>query len=518
MGGFGRFAPAAMIVAAMAVTLIAMDGSSPGTPAGIATAIEPAAERSGHDHSQHDHAAATPGSPAGATGSTAASPTHDGPEHSHTQLAAADVDRYIGDEVRPLSGEQAGLYAVTLPDGEQLVTHGPDLHLADGELPPPSSERRPPVCVQASAQHVLYGRPAGAPDRTAEVVGQIRDEIARMNAVLNRDSLASGGPVADYRVLCDGAGQVRVDSFVNPGDASFSSVVGAARAAGFNRGDVNYTVFYDASNGCGIGSIYSDDRLAADNWNNRGGGYGIAYAGCWQGVPMHESAHNMGAVQYGAPHSTGSGAHCADEWDVMCYRDGGDRNQTMSTVCSDVERFDCGNDDYFDSAPEPGEYLATHWNLGSPLNRFIAFDGQVSAPDPDPSTAVLVPGTPVKGRTGRPRSVRYYKVEVPAGRSSLTVSLDGPSNRAGKAASRKRARSAGKRKARKAKRASVPDLDLRTRHGAAPGAADSVCPPLPSRSDESCSITNPTPGWWYVAVELFRGKGKQPFRLTAELG
>jgi alpha-tubulin suppressor-like RCC1 family protein len=35
--------------------------------------------------------------------------------------------------------------------------------------------------------------------------------------------------------------------------------------------------------------------------------------------------------------------------------------------------YDCGHDDYFDAAPEPGEYLASHWNVGSTLNRFIAF-------------------------------------------------------------------------------------------------------------------------------------------------
>ncbi len=416
--------------------------------------------------------------------------------------------------MQPLDGEQAGLYAVALPDGEQLVTHGPDLHLADGELPPPGEERRPPICAETNAQHVLYGRPAGAPDRTAEVEGQIRDEIARMNAVLNRDSLASGGPVADYRVLCDGAGEVRVDSFVNPGDASFSSVVAAARAAGFSRGDLNYTVFYDGSNGCGIGSIYNDDRLAADNWNNRGGGYGIAYAGCWQGVPMHENAHNMGAVQYGAPNSTGSGAHCNDEWDVMCYSDGGDRNQTMQSVCG-AERFDCGNDDYFDSAPEPGEYLSTHWNIGSRLNRFLVFNGELTTPDPDPATAVLVPGVPVKGRTGRASSVRTYKVEVPAGQTSLELTLDGPGKGSVKSRYRKRARSAASGKARKAKRAAIADLDLRLRPGAAPSAGDSVCPPLRNRSDETCAIASPAPGWWYVTVELRKGQAKQPFRLTA---
>jgi Bacterial pre-peptidase C-terminal domain len=512
MGGLGRFAPALLIIAAMATTFLAMDGPPPGQTAVPVATAEPVAERTAHTHSQPEQTAAE------APGEVPPAHAHTEAEHSSTQLTATEVDRYLGGQVRPLEGEQAGLYAVRLPDGEQLVTHGPDLHLAETEAPPPTEERRPPVCAGQNAQHVLYGRPAGAPDRSAEVVGQIRDEIARMNAVLNRDSLASGGPTADYRVVCDGAGEVQVDSFVNTGDASFSSVVSAAKAAGFDRGDLNYTVFYDAHNGCGIGSIYSDDRLAADNWNNRGGGYGIAYAGCWQVVPMHENAHNMGAVQYGAPNSTGSGAHCNDESDVMCYRDGGDRNQTMATVCTDVERFDCGNDDYFDTAPEPGDYLATHWNLGSRLNRFLVFNGELSQPDPDPSTASLVPGTPVNGRTGRARSVRYYKVEVPVGQSSLQVSLDGPGAGVRKSGKQRRARSAAQGKARKAKRAQAVDLDLRVRPGAAPGAADSVCRPLRGSSDETCAVANPAPGWWFVAVELRKGRAKQSFRLIAGLG
>jgi hypothetical protein len=34
-------------------------------------------------------------------------------------------------------------------------------------------------------------------------------------------------------------------------------------------------------------------------------------------------------------------------------------------------RFDCNKDTYFDTQPESGEWLNTHWNVGSTLNRFL---------------------------------------------------------------------------------------------------------------------------------------------------
>ena len=85
---------------------------------------------------------------------------------------------------------------------------------------------------------------------------------------------------------------------------------------------------------------------------------------------MHENGHNQGAVQPGAPHAT-PGGHCWDENDVMCYADGTRTDQPIENRCAETS-FDCGCDspaadgnDYFDSAPEPGEYLSTHWNIGS---------------------------------------------------------------------------------------------------------------------------------------------------------
>ena len=154
-------------------------------------------------------------------------------------------------------------------------------------------------------------------------------------------------------------------------------MLSSARAAGFDSSRADYTIFFDSSAPptCGTGTYSPDGRLAADNQNNAGGDYAVVYSNCWTDrTAMHENGHNQGAVQYDAPFSTGDGAHCNDGHDVMCYSDGGDRDVGMSVFCADRMRFDCRHDSYFDTAPEAGEYLESNWNLGSGLNRFIAFD------------------------------------------------------------------------------------------------------------------------------------------------
>jgi hypothetical protein len=282
-------------------------------------------------------------------------------QHSHGGV--------LGDHFERLPN---GLYRVTLEDGYVMTTHGPDPKSAfDGhgiDLGPGDPEREP-VCATDYYQHVLYGRPAHITQtRLPSVIEEIRTHFRRMNAVLNEDALESGGTTADYKVLCDSSGKIQVDEFVNnlllP---DVYSIIGAARAAGFNKPNVDYTIFYDGNFPavCGIAEFADDDSLSESNRNNSGG-YGITYEDCWfSRTPMHENGHNQGAVQNGAPDSDGGG-HCSAHYDVMCY-------PSNNRPCPDVMHYDCGFDSYFDASPEPGEWLADHWNIGSRLNRFIVF-------------------------------------------------------------------------------------------------------------------------------------------------
>jgi hypothetical protein len=137
------------------------------------------------------------------------------------------------------------------------------------------------------------------------------------------------------------------------------------------RNAIVYADWLYAGDGvAGYASFYVDDRPGATNPSNTGSLYGFvfgngtnAFVNPRRTSVLHEMAHTLGAVQATAPHATGAG-HCTDEYDVLCYRDGGPNNaMTFSCGSATDSLFDCGADDYFSPSPLAGTYLATHWNV-----------------------------------------------------------------------------------------------------------------------------------------------------------
>jgi hypothetical protein len=398
-----------------------------------------------------------------------------------------------------------GLFRVRIPGGGSVLTHGPDPKQAmnpldpDGALPGGASERST-VCADDHYQHVLYAHLAGSPNQLSAQAPVIRTSMRQINALLNADSLTSGGPSADYKVLCDAAGEIRVDSFATPG-IEIAQVIAAAKRSGFSDPRADYTIFVDAiSTYCGIATYQPDARLSPDNRSNQGGGYALSYQDCWlDETPMHENAHNQGAVQADSPNSTGSGGHCADERDALCYSpDGGDRNQGGTVArCSDRVHFDCAADDYFDSAPEPGEYLAGHWNLGSPLNSFIAFGqgAQLDPPCADEACAAAVePGAPPRTATAAPAGGwTYHRFAVPRGRKRLDVGIDGPCEPRTASCETKLALYLRRRKPPTERRS-----DCRSQ---APGA------------DQLCRVRRPRPGSWYAGIRTISAEPGTAFTI-----
>src|SRR3954451_18853567 len=146
--------------------------------------------------------------------------------------------------------------------------------------------------------------------------------------------------------------------------SDFWGTVTALKNLGYSNPHRKYLLFADANELCGIGTLYADTSVKG-NYND---GYAASYSrvdtNCWStshSVAAHELTHNLGGVQAPAPHSTPNG-HCYDDADLMCYVDG--PGVVMKQVCASAQEqlLDCNHDDYFNTDPAPGSFLAGSWN------------------------------------------------------------------------------------------------------------------------------------------------------------
>jgi len=279
---------------------------------------------------------------------------------------------------------------------------------------------RKPFCVEQDGEYktqIIYARPSDAQDRYDAIAPELITWIAQGNGLVNHEA-EKFGMTADIKIACAG-GEISVLNIKLPKSASeynthdgksTPAIAASLKELGYKNSKTKYIVYYDGNtDGCEGGKAKcsgqaspkaQDDRLSEDNMYNSGPDYSLLYDVGLAELPqrfhtsldmlapivmLHEYSHTLGAVQSSAPHSTkdeeeGAG-HCNDEYpqeqggnDVMCKSD--KEGSVFTDSCKDtgyVFHFDCNNDDYFNPKPEPGSYLATHWNLGSPLNRYFKF-------------------------------------------------------------------------------------------------------------------------------------------------
>jgi hypothetical protein len=160
----------------------------------------------------------------------------------------------------------------------------------------------------------------------------------------------------------------------------------------------------------------SGDRAGAGNVHNRGGFASVLFSrdgndapgpsshGWWPEGMLHEITHNLGGVQWSAPHSTEPAGfndprygHCWQGYDVMCYVEDSGAAHALRNDCPRIggaipQTYDCGRDDYFNPAPPAGSYLATHWNVYD--NAFLASCAEI-VPACGGGMAGVVPQPPV---------------------------------------------------------------------------------------------------------------------------
>jgi len=282
---------------------------------------------------------------------------------------------------------------------------------------------------------VVYAYGSDQPDRSATWTDSLQGDVSRIEQFL---ALQSGGRRALRFDMGTNCGSQYVDVQVVPLPHPRSYYTGLSTDAEFDaiRDDVaaqlanptgprNVFILADgmsAGSVYGIGEVYDNaaggtDRPDASNIHNFGDLTGIMFvtpgtspnASGWQPtVMLHEITHNLGGVQETAPHET-SFAHCTDGQDIMCYGDGSPEGAAYNpNVCPYIsgalsQTYDCGRDDYYDPAPAPGSYLATHWNvynsafMAACSQLGTACGGDIVPTPPVNATAPTVIGTPRRG-------------------------------------------------------------------------------------------------------------------------
>lgn len=154
---------------------------------------------------------------------------------------------------------------------------------------------------------------------------------------------------------------------------SFDNTIKALQRAGYKASNRKYVLFAESRSLCGIGTVFSDSNPSVGNRNNGGASYARVDKDCWNGATAaHEITHMLGGVQLGAPNAT-KGFHCTDDSDLMCYADAA--GVRMRKVCSSSQEIylDCNKNDYFNTAPARGSYLASHWDVAQ--NSFLIGGG-----------------------------------------------------------------------------------------------------------------------------------------------
>ncbi|MFJ7158673.1 RICIN domain-containing protein [Streptomyces sp. NPDC101118] len=249
-------------------------------------------------------------------------------------------------------------------------------------------------------------------DRFSQYVASFRKWAADADLIYSASAQETGG-VRHIRYVTAADCTPTVLNIELPDSAlsEFSATNRALAGKGLDRRDRKYMIFADTQVYCGIGTFNGDERPGQANLSNFGPSYGRTDSGCWGGhTAAHELGHNLGAVNNSAP-NTSRGAHCTDEYDVMCYSDTPYYPQ-MRYVCNNQAKeniLDCNHDDYFHTSPRAGSYLATHWNIAD--NQFLmrgkggGGGGTDPKPDPTPTpTPTTRPGTGPDVKVGQIRS------------------------------------------------------------------------------------------------------------------
>jgi hypothetical protein len=323
-------------------------------------------------------------------------PVHIDPMPAGVTLASpTDTESlYARSGAVPLTVEQ--LSASAVPPGTSVIP-GLTKHVA-------------PSCTGTGTDgkraQAMYVHESDTADRYSKVLTLLRNEVANVDDTYAVSSEKTGGDLRVRWVHDASCAPVILDVALPPGSlgADFDATISALANLGFDDPNRKYVAFADANEFCGIGTVYQRDTTVGNPNDGYAASYSRIDANCWstsESVAAHELTHNLGGVQRSAPHATAFG-HCYDESDLMCYDDGS--GVAMRSVCASgqAQLLDCHDDDYFNTDPAPGSYLATHWNVArsSFLDNVRASSGTPGTTDPGSTALGATLSVPSEARVG----------------------------------------------------------------------------------------------------------------------
>lgn len=225
---------------------------------------------------------------------------------------------------------------------------------------------------------VIYASPEGTPSRFAQLRPWIQVALAAATGVVEHSSQGRRtirwvhGPDCEPLVIEITAPAARLATW----DGVLDALDDEPGIRGRNR----------------VWLVYADAAPAEPQYAGKGGyGYAVVWPSGWGAAEAHELIHAIGGVSDQAPHATGAG-HCNDGRDVMCYDDGGPAGQQIVRCDGELDPWlmDCGGDDYFNLAPEPGSWLARHPRANIAWSRYLQRTAALDLPRrPEPPTGLV---------------------------------------------------------------------------------------------------------------------------------
>ncbi len=299
--------------------------------------------------------------------------------------------------------------------------------------------------VDRAQVKVVYAHAADRPNQFAGWADAIQTDVAIVQRFL---SAQGGGTKAirfDMGTRC-GPEYVDIQSVTLPGPhasyaGDFRAISSAVEAAIDGAGPRNTLILADELSTTGYEFGLGETVMGADgeqpgpdNPHNRGGLSAVLFsrngaappgpgATWWPEGLLHEVTHTLGAVQWGAPHSTqppgqqnARYGHCWQGTDVMCYAEDSGAAQQLRVDCGTIEgaiieSYDCGRDDYFNPAPPPDSYLATHWNVYdsaflAPCAEVVPACGSGGTATATPRPPAATSGPAIEGKSRRGVTLR----------------------------------------------------------------------------------------------------------------